>query len=306
MSFPQNGAAPGQNVTDTANGFLVGVDPATPPQGGMVAQTVVGQSQQDGLFVPAQDNTVVQQPGQAAPGQVPQTVESLPGLEGQQVPTSEQYFTAEQVAQIRNEEKQKLYGRIQQTEEQLQELRRAQEEREAAEQAERERIEAERRAEEEKAMEVRELLERREQEWNDRFTQLEQDRARQEALFQRERELQELDRYRQQVVEQNSEYIIPELRDLIGGTTVEEIDRSVNEMRERTSAIMQNITDVAQQAQRPTMRGVTPTGAPPVGPMEQASTYENLTAEQISNMSMDEYRQHRDRLLQAASPNFRG
>jgi hypothetical protein len=40
--------------------------------------------------------------------------------------------------------------------------------------------------------------------------------------------------------------------------------------------------------------------------MEQSSTYENLTAEQISNMSMDEYRQHRDRLLQAASPTFRG
>ena len=293
-----------QTVTDTNNGFIVGVDPATPPQGGLVSESAVAQSQQDGMFVPAQDSTTVQpDPAQQQiPGTVPQTVESLPQI-GQQEP---QYFTAEDVARIRQEEKEKLYGRIQQTEEQLAEIRREQEERAAAEEAERARIEAERKAEEEKAMEVRELLERREQEWNQRFEQLEQDRARQEALFQREQEMAALDRYRQQAVEQNAEWIMPELRDLISGSTIEEIDRSVNEMRERTSAIMQNIADVAQQSQRPTMRGVTPTGAPPVGPMEQSSTYENLTADQISNMSMEEYRQHRDRLLQAASPNFRG
>jgi hypothetical protein len=295
MSVQQNLPPSQQTVTDTANGFIVGVDPATPPQGGLITESAVAQSQQDGLLVPVQEQALQQ---------VPQTVESLPSLgnEGQQ----EQYFTADQVARIRQEEKEKLYSRLEQTEQQLNEMRRLQEEREKAELTERERIEAERKAEEEKAMEVRDLLERREQEWNDRFTQLEEDRARQEALFQRERELQELDRYRQQMTEQNAEYIMPELRDLISGTTVEEIDRSVNEMRERTSAIMQNIADAAQQVQRPTMRGVTPTGAPPVGPMEQASTYENLTADQISNMSMDEYRQHRDRLLQAASPNFRG
>lgn len=297
MSMP----AQPQTVTDTNNGFLVGVDPATPPQGGMVAETVVGQSQQDGLFVPTQDGQVVDP--QALQNPVPQTVESLPHQPQQGEP---QYFTAEDVARIRAEEKDKLYGRITETEAQLAEIRREQEERAAAEQAERERIEAERRAEEEAAMEVRDLLERREQEWNQRFEQLEQDRARQEALFQREQEMAALDKYRQQTVEQNAEWIMPELRDLITGATVEEIDRSVNEMRERTSAIMQNIADVAQQSQRPTMRGVTPTGAPPVGPMEQSSTYENLTAEQISNMSMDEYRQHRDRLLQAASPTFRG
>ena len=297
MSMP----AQPQTVTDTNNGFLVGVDPATPPQGGMVAETVVGQSQQDGLFVPTQDGQVIDP--QALQNPVPQTVESLPHQPQQGEP---QYFTAEDVARIRAEEKDKLYGRITETEAQLAEIRREQEERAAAEQAERERIEAERRAEEEAAMEVRDLLERREQEWNQRFEQLEQDRARQEALFQREQEMAALDKYRQQTVEQNAEWIMPELRDLITGATVEEIDRSVNEMRERTSAIMQNIADVAQQSQRPTMRGVTPTGAPPVGPMEQSSTYENLTAEQISNMSMDEYRQHRDRLLQAASPTFRG
>jgi hypothetical protein len=296
--------SPDHQMTDTNDGFLVGVDPATPPQGGMVAETVVGQSQQEGLFAPGEQQQQQQQQQQ----QVPQTVESLPPMADprqEEADRNQQYFTADQVAQIRQQEKDKLYSRIVQTEEQLRELQEAESARQAEIEAERQRIEDERRKEEEAAMEVRDLLERREQEWNQRFEQLEEERARQEALVKRERELQELQLYRQQVMEQNAEYIMPELRDLISGSTHEEIDRSVNEMRDRTSAIMQNIADAAQ-SQRPSMRGVTPTGAPPVGPMEQASTYENLTADQISNMTLSEYQIHRDRLLKAASPNFRG
>jgi hypothetical protein len=277
----------GQHVTDTNNGFIVGVDPATPPQGGIIADSAVAQSQDQGITSPAQPV---------------QHVDSLPTLDAQ---PPQGFFTAEDIERVRSEEKAKLYGRIEEMGQTMQQLREEQERRAAEEEAERQRIEEEARRKEEEALDVRELLERREQEFNERFERIEQERAAERALFERERELAALDDYRRAIVEASSDEIMPELRDLIGGNSKEEIDASVEAMRARTAAIMQNISDVAQQ-QRQSMRGVTPVGAPPVGPMEQASSYENLTAEQISNMSMDEYRQHRDRLLRAASPNFRG
>lgn len=281
-------------VTDTADGFIVGVDPATPPMGGLVADTAVGQSQDQGIS------------GQV---QKVQHVDQLPVLDpapGQQNGNGKtQYFTAEDIERVRQEEKAKLYGRIEEMGQTLQQLREAEEARQRELEEERQRLAEEARRKEEEALDVRELLERREQEFNARFEQLEQERAAERALFEKEQKLRELEEYRRQVIEQSAEYIMPELRDLIGGSSIEEIDASVEAMRERTAAIMQNIAADAQ-VQRQSMRGVTPVGAPPVGPMEQAPSYENLTAEQIRNMSMEEYRQHRDRLLRAASPNFRG
>lgn len=282
-----------QQVTDTNNGFIVGVDPANPPQGGVVADTAVAQSQDQGITSPAQPQQV-------------QHVDQLPTLDqgiGQQ--TGQQYFTADDIERVRQEEKQKLYGRIEEMDSTVKALREAEEARQKEIEDERQRLADEARLKEEEALGVRELLERREREFNERFERIEQEREAERALFEKEQQLRALDEYRREVMEEAQDFIMPELRDLVGGTTREEIDASVEAMRERTAAIMQNIAAEAQ-VQRQSMRGVTPVGAPPVGPMEQSPSYENLTAEQISNMSMEEYRQHRDRLLRAASPNFRG
>lgn len=282
QEVPAQGAPPvpgQQNITDTNNGFLVGVDPATPPQGGIVEEHPQGQP-------PVQ--IVEQQP----------TTQNVN-------PQTGRMFTEDEVARIRAEEKDKLYGRIEEISSELDTLRQEREARLAAEQEEQERIETERRKAEEAQLDARQLIELKEQEFNSRFEQMEQERERERAVFEMERKLKEVDDYKRDLISQNEELIMPELRDLIDGNTFEEVAQSVEAMKERTAAIMANMT-AAEQQQRQSMRGVTPTGAPPVGPMEQAPSYEQLTPEEIQNMDMATYRANRDRLLSAASPNFRG
>lgn len=283
MSLDQD-QSPGQTVSDTNNGFIVGIDPPAAPQGGLVAGSEVSQSQQ---VADQSANNI-------------QLVENLPNLQ-----PGTTYYTEEDVEKIRSEEKNKLYGRISDMDKQLSELHESQVARDTAEQETKDALLAEARRVEEEGMEIRDLMARKEQEFNERLDEIQANAERERALFEQERRLSEVDEYKRNITEQNAEYIIPELRDLITGSSLEEIDRSIDEMKARTSAIMQNINDVASQ-QRQSMRGVTPLGAPPVGPMEQSSSYENLSADDISNMSMEQYRQHRDRLLRAASPNFRG
>ena len=286
--------APGQTVTDTNNGFLVGVDPATPPQGGLVAGTAVSQSQGASEFPTA----VPQAPQQQVPGVDP-AQQQAPG----QVPQG--FFTAEDIERVRSEEKTKLYDRIEGMSSELTSLREARE----AEAAEQERIRQEaeeaRRREEESTMEVRDLLQRREAEWAEQLEAVRQDAEQARAIAEQERRLSEINDYKRQAIDQNAEYIMPQLRDLIRGNTVEQIDASIQEMRDRTSAIMADVREASVTPAPPAPRGIAPTGAPPVGPMEQASSYENLTAEDISNLTPEQYAQHRERLLRAANP-YRG
>jgi hypothetical protein len=113
----------------------------------------------------------------------------------------------------------------------------------------------------------------------------------------------EIDQYRQARIEQDAEYIMPELRDLVRGSTEDEIEASLTEMRTRTEVIMQNMNAAAVD-QRQMQRGVAPT-APPVGPLEQASTYESLSPDDIRGMDMETYRKYRERLIPAASQAYR-
>jgi DNA repair exonuclease SbcCD ATPase subunit len=263
-------------ISSDGQGVIVGLDPAN-PQPAVVQQLRPDQA--------------VSQPIQ---------VTDLPP---QQQAVTNARFTAEDIERARQQEKEKLYPRIDEMQQQLRQLA---EERQA-EQAERTRLaeeaEALRRAEEEKDMEIKDLMARRESEFQAQIDQLNQRYETDRAVFERERTLHEAQQYRLQRIEQESEFILPELRDLIRGDTPEQVDASIEEMKLRSEAIFNNMT-AAQQPQP--FRGVAMPSVPPVGPMEQMPSYESLSAEDIRTMSMDDYKRHREQLLRASSQQRRG
>jgi hypothetical protein len=269
----ENGQQPA--IADTGQGHLVGVQPAQPRQ----ASNWVDNGRPDQQVTQPQVNV--------APGN---------GNAQQQ----SRFFTEEQVEAIRREEKDKLYGRIEQMGSQLEELQAARQ----AEQEERERLAAEaaeaQRMKEESELEVRDLLTRRETEWQQQLAKLEQRYDADRAIFERERAFNELQEYRRQRVEQESEFILPELRDLITGDNPAAIDASIEVMKARTEQIFANMAAAGPAMPQP--RGAAPT-SPPVGPMEQMPSYESLTPEDIKGMDMETYKRYRSQLLQATSPN---
>lgn len=220
-------------------------------------------------------------------------------------------FTEDEVEMIRKQEKDKLYKRIEDADsrakamqEQLDLLAKDREEaiKKAQETARKE--EEERRKREFEELSAKELLSRKEDEfnakiqnidaeWQSRFAAIEQERQAQQALLEKERSLREIETYRQRRVHEESENIIPELIDLVAGNTTEEIDASIEILRSRSAAILNSV----QQATAPRPIKGAPVTAPPVGPMETQTEYQTLTADDIRNMSMDQYVKMRDRLL---------
>ena len=222
-------------------------------------------------------------------------------------------FTEEDVERIRQQEKDKLYkrledsdGRVKTLEDQLSVLNHESDENrsEAARLAKAESDALRKREEEE--LSAKELIVKRETEfdeklkvveteWEGRLAKIEEERATQEAMLEKERRYRELETYLGRRMVEEEEYIIPELRDLAAGTTEEEIDNSLAILRERSSAILESIQ---QSAQPSGLRG-SPITAPPVGPMETQTEQQTLSAEDIRDMPMEQYMQMRDRLLKA-------
>ena len=260
-------------ISDTGQGLLVGVEPAQP-------RTAAGWTGEQ----PRPDQQVSQ------PTQYQQPPQQQPAAR----------WTDDDVNDARRQEKEKLYPRIEEMQQQLKTL---QEEREA-ERAERERLAQEaadaQRQKEEGELEVRDLLARKETEWQQQLTKLEQRYDTDRAVFEQERRLNELELYRRQRIEQEQEYILPELRDLVSGASIEAIDASVEAMKARSEQIFANM--VAQQPAPYQPRGAAPT-SPPVGPMEQMPSYESLTPEDIKGMDMETYKRYRNQLLPATNPN---
>jgi DNA repair exonuclease SbcCD ATPase subunit len=227
--------------------------------------------------------------------------------------TEEKYFSEDEVQKIRQQEKGKMYKRLEDSdhrvksmEEQLNLLSSEREKaiREAEERARKEsEILRQREIEE---LSAKELLAKREdefnsrinqveQEWGQKFSELEKQRQAQDALLEKERNLQQLDSYRQRRLQAEQETIIPELRDLISGNSEEEIENSIAVLRERSNAIIESIQRTSQPT-RPKGASLT---APPSGPLDNQSEYQTLSAEDIRNMPMDQYVKMRDRLLNA-------
>jgi hypothetical protein len=272
-----------QEVSEANDGFFVGTDPKEPIR-------------TSATWAEVQNETLAGNP----------LAHSQQNVEQNVAPTAAdtRFYTDEDLERVRREEKDKLYGRIQTMDEQLKAI---QKEREAAEAARLAELEAETekaRREEEEKMETRDLLQRKEEEWSSRFSELEGRYEQDRAVFERERRFTELEQYRQERIAQESEYIIPELRDLITGNSEQEIDGFIEEMKSRTAAIMGQF-EASASTQRQAMRGAAPT-APPVGPLEQMQTYESITPDDIRTMDMETYKKYRASLLNAAGRQYRG
>lgn len=230
-------------------------------------------------------------------------------------------FTEDDVENVRKQEKDKLYKRIEEAdsrakamEEQLKVLSEEREQaiKEAEERAKKE-AEAIRQREFEE-LSAKELLLKQEteftkkindveNEWKARLEEIDRDRQAQAALLDKERRHQELQNYIGRRMQEEQEYIIPELLNLIGGSSEDEIESQILKYKEVSSAILENVQRATAESQsRLKGAGVT---APPVGPMETQMEQQTLTAEDIRNMSMDQYQKMRERLLNARSSRGR-
>jgi len=89
----------------------------------------------------------------------------------------------------------------------------------------------------------------------------------------------------------------------VGGATVEELDHSIEMAKVKSAQILADV-QAAQNAQRRQIPLPTTSG-PPVDMLGGQENERSLSAEDIRNMSMDEYRQYRNQLKDAASERVR-
>lgn len=215
------------------------------------------------------------------------------------------YYTEEDIARARSQEKEKLYSELDRLKDELGSLKKEREERESEEARIRAEAEEAARRKAEEEMDVRSLLEKKESEWEQQLRLEREERERAFALLEQERHFAELQSYRQTRIEGERDEIIPELLDLVSGNTREEIDASIESLRERSSRIL----DSAQQAMQAARRDMTGSRvtAPPAGPLDTNSEQQTFTAEQIAGMSFQDYAKYRSRLLgQASAERNRG
>ena len=211
------------------------------------------------------------------------------------------FYTEEDLAKVRSQEKDKLYPQIESLKEELNSLKKEKEE-EAARKAAEEAEKAKKLKEDSEAdMEIRDLLKVKEQEWQEQLERERQERERAFALLEQERTFADLQNYRNQRLEQERENIMPELVDLLAGNTREEIEASIEGLKERSQRILESAQAAMQNARRD-MTGTRAT-LPPAGPLESNSSQRQFTAAEIAAMSVQEYAQYRDKLM---SPTARG
>lgn len=219
-------------------------------------------------------------------------------------PDPDRRFTVEDIERARQQEKDKVYSRLESMqnslrvfeEERAARLAQEEEARKAAEDAERQRREAEESLADKVARQRAEFE-----------AQLQAERAEREALvatLQKERELAALETYRSQAVARAQEEILPELLDYVVGNSPEEIDASIAGLVQRSQSILENTSQVLQ-SQRQAAPGVRVT-APPVGPLEIQTGQKTLTAAEIDAMPLSEYAKYRSQLGVTGGSSNRG
>ena len=216
------------------------------------------------------------------------------------------FYTDEDLARVRSQEKDKLYPQINNLKEELDALKREREE-EAARRAANEAALATAAAEEEKRKQeeelgVRDLLKVKEQEWQEQLEHERQERERAFALLEREKTFAEIQSYRNQRLEQERDNIIPELVDMISGNSSEEIEASIQGLKAKSSSILE-AAQQAMQAARRDMTGTRVTTPPNAGPMDIDTGTRQFSADDINNMSLNDYAKYRSQLL---SPTAQG
>jgi DNA repair exonuclease SbcCD ATPase subunit len=232
-------------------------------------------------------------------------VVNVSGVDAPTVTTAEtrtsKFYTEDDLVKVRSQEKEKLYPQIENLKEELLNLKKEKEE-EASRRAAEAQAEADRVKEaQESELDAKSYAELKTKELQEQLERERQERERAFALLEREKTFADLQAYRQQVLEQERENIIPELVDLISGNTREELQQSVEGLKDRSAKILESAQSALQNA-RKEMKGTSVT-TPPAGPLETNMEQRQLTAEEIQSMSMNDYAKYRARLL---SPTAQG
>jgi DNA repair exonuclease SbcCD ATPase subunit len=213
--------------------------------------------------------------------------------------TSSKFYTDEDLAKVRSQEKDKLYPQIDKLKEEVENLKKEKQEeaaRKAADEAAKMAAEsAKQQAQLEDELDAKSLIKVKEQEWSEQLERERTERERAFALLERERDFANLQSYKQTKLEQERDNIMPELLDLVSGNTAEEVDASIESLKERSARILESAQSAMQNA-RKEMTGTRAT-LPPAGPLETNTEQRNFTAQDIASMSMNEYAKYRDKLM---------
>ena len=211
-------------------------------------------------------------------------------------------FTAADLEAAREQEKSKLYNRIESMEKQFDTLAAERQAAIDAQRAAEQQAEETRKAKELEEMDLRTRLETMEAANQQRFLQLEEDRKTAEAMLEQERTLSSLAHYRSEKLREYGPQIMPQLLDFVVGNSPEEIDAAIVAMVERTNSIVSDVQAVQNQNYT-NMRGAGVT-APVGSPQDVVPQTQNFTAEQIRAMSPQVYAQHQAQLREAAKRQF--
>lgn len=223
-------------------------------------------------------------------------------------------YTDEDIQRARQEEKDKLYKRLDnQTkqfktlEEQLKQLQDAEAQRQAALEEQRKAAEEAQRKAHEDELSAKELIALKEKEWQAQLAKIEQERQNERVLLQKEQEFTRLQGFINKRVteEQQAQTIAPELLDLVAGNNEAEVERSINTLREKTQAILSNV-QAAQNVAQSQMRGVSTAGFSTSGPMDTDPAQHQISQDDLQNMSMSEWAKIRGKLIPSANGGDRG
>jgi len=217
------------------------------------------------------------------------------------------FYTEEDLAKVRSQEKSKLYPEIEQLKNEVLSLKKEREEKaaeKAARKAEEEaakaaKKETKQREKLEEELEAKDLIKLTAQELKEQLERERQETQRAFALLERERSFAELQSFKQNLIEQERDNVMPQLLKYLQGDTPEELVSSLEDLKAQTASIFEDAMQ-AQQAQRQSMVGTRAT-LPPAGALEVNSENRQFTAEDISAMPMNEYAKYRSRLLSPAA-----
>lgn len=224
----------------------------------------------------------------------------------QQITGTERFFTQEQVNEMiekaRTQEKDKLYPTIQQTDErakameaELAELKKFRKAQEKAEADRQKAIDDAQRAKEEAEMSAKDLLAKRDQDFNARIEQLQRENEQRIALMEQEVKFNQLQAYIQRRAAEEMNAIEPQLLDFITGNTPEEVEASIEVLKQKSLAIAESARNAGVR-QRAAMPGVAPVaGTNGVTPLDQPGDRQ-ISAEDIRGMSMQEFAALRKRI----------
>ena len=223
--------------------------------------------------------------------------EQLAAANGRGVPTWED------VEKARQQEKDKLYPQLDDLKSSVAELRQDRERRIELEQEVEKRTAAEAEAARQAELTWQQRIEEQTAGIAAQLTTEREERKREQALFEKEREFSGLQTYRAEALAAAGDTVYPHLQENVVGNSREEIDAALTRAQTQTTEIVKDVREQLS-ATRQAMPGTSVT-APPVGPSDTQAGTRTFTEEELRRMPMSEYQKYRDVLLPAASRSQR-